>query len=248
MSVQVSTRGLVLKAVKYGDTSLVVTVFTLEAGVQSYMAKGARTATKKRTGNALYFQPGGFVELTIYQHPGKQLQFVKEVQWLHVLPNIQSDISKNAVCVFMVECVLKCLQNSSLPQADLYVELEKTWLVLEQANKLLAAILPLYFVVKLAKILGFEILGGYSASTDVIDFSAGRFVSQVPNHPHYVMANCAETVHALQRLQNMSDLLGIQLPHAQRNQTLDQYLYFLQLHVPNFTSLQSLPVVRTVLA
>lgn len=248
MSVQVTTSGLVLKAVKYGDTSLVVTVFTRQYGVQSYMVKGARTATKKRSGKALYFQPGSFLELTIYEQPGKQLQFVKEVQWLHILPNIQLDITKNAVCVFMVECTYKCLHDSSLPQLDLFAILEKIWLVLEQADKPLTAILPLYFLVCICKNLGFQILGEYTAQTTIIDFALGRFVATTPLHPHYVSEQCAEVIHTLQRVENMSDLLQIRLPHAQRNYTLDQYLYFLQLHVSGFTALQSLPIVRTVLS
>jgi DNA repair protein RecO (recombination protein O) len=38
------TKGLVLRAVKYGETSLVVTMFTELFGVQSYMVNGVRTA------------------------------------------------------------------------------------------------------------------------------------------------------------------------------------------------------------
>ncbi|NBO56051.1 MAG: DNA repair protein RecO, partial [Actinobacteria bacterium] len=39
------TKGLVLRAVKYGDTSLVVTVFTELFGLQSYIVSGVRKSS-----------------------------------------------------------------------------------------------------------------------------------------------------------------------------------------------------------
>ena len=35
------TQGIVLQALRYGDTSLIVKVFTRDSGLKSYMVKGA---------------------------------------------------------------------------------------------------------------------------------------------------------------------------------------------------------------
>ena len=42
------TKGIVFRTVKYGETSLVVTVYTEFFGVQTYMVNGARST--KHTG------------------------------------------------------------------------------------------------------------------------------------------------------------------------------------------------------
>ena len=46
------TKGIVLRAVKYGETSMVVSIFTELFGLQSYLVNGVRTATKKGSGKA----------------------------------------------------------------------------------------------------------------------------------------------------------------------------------------------------
>ncbi|MEO6932134.1 MAG: recombination protein O N-terminal domain-containing protein, partial [Chitinophagaceae bacterium] len=38
-----STKGIVLRSVKYGETSLVSSIYTLSHGLQSYMINGVRT-------------------------------------------------------------------------------------------------------------------------------------------------------------------------------------------------------------
>ena len=56
------TKGIVLRAVKYGETSLVVTIFTELFGLQSYLVNGVRTPTKKGTAKANLFQPAAMLE------------------------------------------------------------------------------------------------------------------------------------------------------------------------------------------
>ena len=41
------TKGIVLRTVKYGDTSLVVTIFTELFGVQTYLVNGVRSSKNK---------------------------------------------------------------------------------------------------------------------------------------------------------------------------------------------------------
>ena len=45
------TKGIVLRTIKYGETSVVVTIFTELFGVQTYMVNGVRT-TKKSSAKA----------------------------------------------------------------------------------------------------------------------------------------------------------------------------------------------------
>jgi DNA repair protein RecO (recombination protein O) len=51
------TKGLVLRTVKYGETSIIVTIFTELFGVQTYLVNGVRSSSKKGAGKAGLFQP-----------------------------------------------------------------------------------------------------------------------------------------------------------------------------------------------
>lgn len=52
------TKGIVLRSVKYGETSLIVTIFTELFGLQSYLVNGVRQASKKRRCKSHIFSTG----------------------------------------------------------------------------------------------------------------------------------------------------------------------------------------------
>jgi DNA repair protein RecO (recombination protein O) len=80
------TKGIVLRVVKYGETSLVVTIFTELFGVQSYMVNGVRTSTKKGTGKANLFQPTAILDLIVYHNELKHLNRIREFKWHYMYP------------------------------------------------------------------------------------------------------------------------------------------------------------------
>ena len=85
------------RTVKYGETSLIVTIFTDLFGVQSYLINGVRASTKKGSGKANLFQPAAILDLIVYHNELRNLQRIKEFRWGHLYQNIFSDIRKNAV-------------------------------------------------------------------------------------------------------------------------------------------------------
>ena len=109
------TRGIVLRTVKYGETSLIVTIFTDLFGIQTYLINGVRASTKKGSGKANLFQPTAILDLIVYHNDLRNLQRMKEFRWGHLYQNIFSDIKKNAVSLFMVELLAKCLKQ---PEAN----------------------------------------------------------------------------------------------------------------------------------
>src|SRR6202007_845513 len=105
------TKGIVLRTVKYGETSMIVTLFTELFGVQSYLVNGVRTSTKKGTGKATLFQPSAILDLVVYHNELKQLQRIKEFRWGYLYQHILSDVKKNSVALFMVELLARCLKQ-----------------------------------------------------------------------------------------------------------------------------------------
>ena len=86
------TKGIVLRSVKYGETSLVVTLLTELFGVQSYIVNGVRVSTKKGTGKAVLFQPAAMLDLVVYHNELKHLNRIKEFKWAHLYKNIFNDV------------------------------------------------------------------------------------------------------------------------------------------------------------
>ena len=72
------SKGVVLRSVKYGETSLVVTAFTELFGLQSYIVNGVRIVSKKGSSKAVFFQPSALLDLVVYHNEYKNLQRIKE--------------------------------------------------------------------------------------------------------------------------------------------------------------------------
>src|ERR1043165_1144267 len=105
------TKSIVLRSVKYGETSLVVTMFTELFGLQSYMVNGIRMASKKSGGGkAMFFQPAAILDLVAYHNEFNNLQRIREYKWDYLYQNVLSDVRKNSVALFMVELLSKCLK------------------------------------------------------------------------------------------------------------------------------------------
>src|SRR3982750_295665 len=75
------TKGIILRTLKYGETSVITTVYTELFGVQSYIVKGVRQSSKHRATKANYFQSAAILQMEVYHNDLKNLQFIKEYQW-----------------------------------------------------------------------------------------------------------------------------------------------------------------------
>src|SRR5689334_1330858 len=96
------TKGIVIRVVKYGDTSLIVTIYTELFGVQSYLVNGVRTSTKKGPGKANLFQPASILDLVVYHNELKNLNRIKEFKWSFIYQHLFFDVIKNSVALFMI--------------------------------------------------------------------------------------------------------------------------------------------------
>ncbi|MCZ2458644.1 MAG: DNA repair protein RecO [Chitinophagales bacterium] len=241
------TKGIVLRSVKYGETSLVVTVFTGLFGIQSYLVNGVRTATKRGSGKANLFQPAAILDLVVYHNELKNLNRIKEFKWAVIYQHILSDIKKNAVALFMVELLNKCLrQPESNP--DLFYFAEDAFLHLDMAEDAVAANFPLFFSLHLPVFFGFRITDNYSEKNLFLDLWEGKFVSQKPDHPAFLEGKQAEVTSQLLKVMQPAELKIIRLNHDFRRELLNAYESYYALHLQDFGTLRTLPVLKEILS
>jgi DNA repair protein RecO (recombination protein O) len=240
------TRGLVIRSVKYGETSLVVTMFTELFGIQSYMVSGVRKESVKAGMRASQFQPATLLDMIVYHHERHNLQRIKDCQWAVLYQQIFSDIRKNAVALFMVELLQKCLKQPD-PQPELFYFLEDVLQDLDQATPMVAANIPIYFALHLSHFFGFRMQDTYDEENTMLDLREGIFVDEPPAHPHWVGNQLSFTVSQFLKAQQPAELEQIPMNREGRRLLLDTCLQYYSLHVSDFGSLRSLPVIQEVL-
>jgi DNA repair protein RecO (recombination protein O) len=240
------TRGLVIRSVKYGETSLVVTMFTEVFGIQSYMVSGVRKESVKAGMRASQFQPATLLDMIVYHHERHNLQRIKDCQWAVLYQQIFSDIRKNAVALFMVELLQKCLKQPD-PQPELFYFLEDVLQDLDQATPMVAANIPIYFALHLSHFFGFRMQDTYDEENTMLDLREGIFVDEPPAHPHWAGNQLSFTVSQFLKAQQPAELEQIPMNREGRRLLLDTCLQYYALHVSDFGSLRSLPVLQEVL-
>ncbi|MCX8481314.1 MAG: recombination protein O N-terminal domain-containing protein, partial [Sediminibacterium sp.] len=76
-----STKGIVLKVLKFSETTIIATIYTYQLGLQQYKIPGIRKVSKKGISNAVYFQPAAILNLEVYNNENKKLQYIKDFSW-----------------------------------------------------------------------------------------------------------------------------------------------------------------------
>ena len=241
------TKGIVLKGVKYGETSLIVTLYTELFGIQSYLVNGVRTSTRKGPGKANLFQPAAILDLIVYHNDLKNLQRLREFKWGVLYQHIFFDVIKNAVALFMVELLQKCIKQPE-PNPDLFNFIEDSFLHLDAAEGRVLANFPLFFTLHLAGFFGFRIDDIYSERATFLDLKEGQFVAEHPQHQQVLEGSQSYVTAQLLRVQQPAELQEIALNQETRRVLLQAYRTFYALHVPDFGEMRTLNVLQTVLS
>src|SRR6476469_7248203 len=204
------TKGIVLRSVKYGETSLVVTAFTEAFGLQSYMVNGVRTASKQSVGKAVHFQPAAMLDMVVYHNQFVNLQRIKEFKWAHLYQHVFSSVRKNSVAMFMIELLSKCLKEPE-PNAELFYFVEDAFLHLDEASEKVTANFALFFALHLAQFFGFRINDEFSQEQSFLDLQEGLFVPAKPENPHFLDGRMAEISSEILKAQQPEELEHLSL-------------------------------------
>jgi DNA repair protein RecO (recombination protein O) len=161
------TRGIVFRYTRYGDSSIIVNIFTEVFGMQSYIVNGVRTqSTKSKI--ALY-QPLTLLDLVVYHRENANIMRIKEIKCLYPYLTIPTDVPKTALAMFINEVINKTVKEESHAQ-ELCDFLIQSMIRLDQQTKV--ENFHLVFLIKLSRFLGFgaqtknEIVGGRLASLE----------------------------------------------------------------------------------
>ena len=143
------TEGIVLQSVRYGDTSLIVKVFTRNFGLKSYLVKGVFNRTSKL--RAALFQNLNLIHYVEAGKPNKStLGYLKDVQLATVYQSIPFVMNKSAILMYVSELLVKTIteqeQNTALFD---FVVRSLQWLDLVERDY---ANFPLFFTLEMTGI------------------------------------------------------------------------------------------------
>ena len=235
-------QGIVLQSIRYGDTSLIVKVFTRSLGLRSYMVKGAFNRNSKS--RAALFQNLHLINYVEAGKPNKSsLGYMKDVQLTTVYQSIPFVMNKSAILMYVSELLSKTIteQEQNEPLYD-FIERSMLWLDLVHQDY---ANFPLFFTLELTRHLGFYPKANHESGY-CFDMMEGSFIHDYPLHPYYFDAEDAQLLSQLLNA-GIDETCRIPLHVSQRRSLLDGLIVFMRLHAPVMNDFHSHEVLKTVL-
>lgn len=218
------TRGIVFRFTKYGETSIIVNIFTDLFGLQSYIVNGVRTkSTKSKI--ALY-QPLTLLELVVYFRENANIKRIKEIKCIHPYQTLSTDVKKSVLAMFLNEVLNKTVKEESHAQ-ELCEFLIQSFIALDELSTGIENF-HLIFLLKLSRFLGF---GAYQVN----DVVSGRMTSE-------------EVESLFGKLIGASYGEAIAISNVQRREILDLILKFYTDHIETLGEMKSVQVLREILA
>lgn len=240
-----ATKGIVLKSIKYGETSLITNIFTAHFGVQTYLVQGVRTTGVKRN-KAVLLQPATLLDMVAYHKSGTTLQRLREFSHAYLYTSLQEEVVKNSVALFSVELLLRLLPEGA-PQPELFDFAFEYFVTLDNLPTSDVANFPLYFIVQCSRLLGYELAGEFSSETPHLNLHEGGFSANTPLVRPFVSDEDAASLAALLQIESMPDLKAVEMHSESRYRLLDWYLEFLHQHTQHLGTIRSLGVLRAIL-
>lgn len=240
------TKGIVLRVIKYGETSVIVHIYTGLFGIQGYIVNGVRSVSKNGSSKAAMFQPGAILDMVVYHNELKNLQRIKEVKWSYLYEHMYYDVIKNAVLTYMIELLQKSLKQPE-PNADLFHFIEDAFIHLDHSEENIVANFPLFFALQLTAFFGFRISDTYSAKRQILDLQEGAFIEELPLHSYYLEGKPGYITSQLLKVMHPFELGEIKLNKETRRMLLYSYQNFYALHIQDFGTLKTLPVLQEIL-
>lgn len=229
----INTRGIVLRMVKYSETSIITDIYTEARGMQSYYIPGVRSE-KSRMKPGL-FQAMSVVDLVATAREDKAMQGVREARMAEVYETIPFDVRKGAIALFLAEVIRKTLREVEANPA-LFTFLLENLLFLDRSPRF--SNVHLHFLVHFSGFLGFLPGGDYQEDTPCFNLREGMFTGAQDPEPRLLSPELSEVLYQLLEL-DIQAAQQIAMGKSARNTLLDYLLEYYRFHLDYLPDIQA---------
>jgi DNA repair protein RecO (recombination protein O) len=241
VSTLIQTEGIVIKTMKYGETSIITHVLTRQHGLQTLIMGGVNAGHNKSG----MFQIMNQLELVLYYNEHKPMHRIKEVRYSRIYQALPFEMSRTAVGVFMLELLRKCIQGNDF-DCDLY-DWIKACLDHSDDASLPVTWMPLHFILGLTRHLGFQPLDNHDEGRPFFDLREGRFIEAQPYHKDYLESEPSCLLHQIIASGDLVHISTFSCPRQVRKELMYGLLDYYRFHLDHFNGLDSPLILEEIL-
>ncbi|MDB5154002.1 MAG: recO [Mucilaginibacter sp.] len=234
------TRGIVFKTTDYGESSVIVQVFTEKFGLQSYIINAVKKPKAKISRNML--QPLHLLDMVVYHKNTGQVQRVAELKNSPVLQTIPYDVIKSCLVLFLNEVLYKAVRQQSADE-NLF---EFVFNAIEWLDNQTEGLVNfhLLFLTRLTRYLGFY--PDLASNADYFDMKNGVFSKYKPEGFSYLSPPHTQNFYSLLQC-SFENIHQLRFSNDERRYLVQKLLEYYALHIEGFGHIRSHEVLEEVL-
>ncbi len=227
-----------MHATKYGDTSLIVKIFTQQQGNQSFIVKSAYRKNSRFA--ASYFSPLAVMDISYDDHNKGSLKYLKDITPRTTAAQMYYDPAKSSILLFYNEILYKLLMDSG--QDEVLFDFLQEEIAKVHASSGNMAELPLRFLLRLSRVMGYEPEDNFSDSTPYFSLEECRFQPFYMEDARFLSRQQSEYLHLLLTCNE-----PVPVSRGVRNALLKGLVAYFQMHNEQIRKIDSLEILSTVL-
>jgi DNA repair protein RecO (recombination protein O) len=236
------TRAIVFKTTDYGESSVIVQLFTEKFGLQSYIINGVKKPKAKVTRNML--QPLHLLDVVVYHKANTSIQRIAELKNAPVLLSIPYDVVKSCIAIFLNEVLYKAVKQQGEDE-NLFGFIFSSIEWLDHQTESLGNF-HLLFLVQLTRYLGFYPDATFAANADYFDMKNGIFSRYKPDSVSYLSPPHTQFFYQLIGC-SFEECPKLNIGSDERRYLLGKLLEYYAMHIESFGSIRSLGVLEEVM-
>ncbi|MCC8088610.1 MAG: DNA repair protein RecO [Rikenellaceae bacterium] len=233
-------KGIVLSTVKYGDSSLILFLYTNIIGRQTYIVQGIRS--KGKGNKSSFFQPLFPIDFIGYEPRYGSMHKIKEVALAYPVVSLPFDIRKSTVSLFIAETIYRLIRES-VRDERLFDFVYNSVVALDSMNDGVYNF-HLWFLVKLSYFLGFYPGNEYMPDS-YFDITNGVFTPVMPPHQMLLNRENSELLGIFMDVP-IDEIHRINLSGSRRSAFLNSILIFIGYHSDSVNKIKSIDILREV--
>jgi DNA repair protein RecO (recombination protein O) len=235
------TRGIVFKTTDYGETSVIVQIFTEKFGLQSYIINAVKKPRAKISRNML--QPLHLLDMVVYHKNTGQVQRIAELKNSPVLQTIPYDVIKSSLVLFLNEVLYKAVRQQSADE-NMFDFIFNSIEWLDNQTEGLANF-HLLFLTRLTRFIGFS--PNQVANADYFDMKNGVFSKYKPEGFSYLSPPHTQNFYNLLQC-SFENINQLKFSNDERRYLVQKLLEYYALHIEGFGNIRSHEVLEEVLS
>ena len=229
--------GIIFRTVKYGESSLILDIFTSEDGMASYIIGGVRS--KKAKTKASMLQVTNLVSFVAYHKSNDQLRRIKEISYAYVYQSLPFQVIKSSIAIFLIEVSRNAVKMTD-EHREAYRFMKEQLVTIDKSTDTLTHF-PIAFLIEYAAISGVEINNNCSPQRPFFNIKRGVFTATQTEHRYSLDKDASRF---------LSHYLSREIPtgitKTGRKNIMDKLLDFYVYHIEGFGKIRSLDVLETV--